>query len=160
MPFESTILQTTMKLSFSSLGLYIQQCPFNEGVREKAQECCDELDALYNDIKIIPAQDQYIKLKSLLSKGERLLGPTNISLIHCYEVAMDGSLEYDDWKGALEYGTKLETPYLVLLPENHPTIGLHYFKLGEVLYFIFCVVTHNTLQKCNENAVLGFITRL
>ena len=160
MPFESTILQTTMKLSFSSLGLYIQQCPFNEGVREKAQECCDELDALYNDIKIIPAQDQYIKLKSLLSKGERLLGPTNIPLIHCYEVAMDGSLEYDDWKGALEYGTKLETPYLVLLPENHPTIGLHYFKLGEVLYFIFCVVTHNTLQKCNENAVLGFITRL
>ena len=61
-----------------------------------------------------------------------MLGATNIALVHSYERAMDGCVESEDWTGALTYGRRLEKPYSTYLTKFHPTIGLHYFKLGKL----------------------------
>ena len=88
----------------------------------------DSLEALYNEINIIPTVEQQKKMELKVRKATQLLGHCNISLLHAYEVLMDGSLDRNDWKGALEYSKKLEKLYLVYLSKYHPTNGLHYFK--------------------------------
>lgn len=98
---------------------------------KKASQCMDEMEALYNEINIIPTLDQQKKLRTNLQKGETVLGTHNIALVHSYEVAMDGCLENNDWTGALELSRKLEKIYLVYLTKYHPSIGLHYFKQGK-----------------------------
>ena len=98
---------------------------------KEAEQCMDELEALYNDINIIPTAEQQKKLEKNIRKGENLLGTFNIALLHSYEVAMDGCLDRNDWKGALEISKKLEKFYAAYLSKYHPSNGLHYFKQGQ-----------------------------
>lgn len=101
-----------------------------------ASICSDELEALYSDIKVIPTSEQQKKLETLIKRGEKLLGPLNISLVRCYEVAMDGCLEQGLWRKALEYSKKLEKPYQMYLSKYHPSIGLHCFKQGVIYLYL------------------------
>lgn len=90
----------------------------------------DELEALYHEINIIPSAAQQVKVQENIRKAESILGPHNLALMHSYEVAMDGCLGINDWKGALELSRKLEKIYPIYLTKYHPSIGLHYFKQG------------------------------
>jgi len=114
----------------------IQSCSSDFSNLNKANDCCDEMDHLYQDIKIVPTPLQLQLLHALINKGEQIVGPTNISLVHAYEVAMDGCLEQEQWTTAYEYSKKLVKPYLVLLPQFHPSVGLHYFKQGKLALHI------------------------
>jgi len=107
-------------------------CKVSEEQLKKVNSCIDELEALYNTIKVIPTPEELKKLKTSLNKGEKYLGETNITLVRCYEVAMDGCLEQGDWKGALKFGKKLEKPYQTYHTNYHPSLGLHYFKQGKL----------------------------
>ena len=109
-----------------------QKCEISDEQLEKVNTCMDELDTLYHSIKVIPTPEQQKKLHEWLRKGEKVLGDSNISLVYCYEVAMDGCLEHGDWERALGYGRKLENPYQTYHSQFHPTIGLHYFKQGKL----------------------------
>ena len=96
----------------------------------KASDCMDKLQALYNSINVVPTIEQQKSLTEIIKCGEEILCSPNIALLQCYEVAMDGCVEQGDWKGALQYGIKLEHSYKTYLSEYHPSLGLHYFKLG------------------------------
>ncbi|XP_012566679.1 histone-lysine N-methyltransferase SMYD3 isoform X1 [Hydra vulgaris] len=98
----------------------------------KANDCMDKLQALYNSISVVPTIEQQKSLTQLIRCGEEILCSPNIALLQCYEVAMDGCIESGDWKGAFQYGIKLECSYKNYLSEYHPTLGLHYFKLGKL----------------------------
>lgn len=109
-----------------------KNCTSDKDFMKVASICSDELEALYSDIKVIPTSEQQKKLETLIKRGEKLLGPLNISLVRCYEVAMDGCLEQGLWRKALEYSKKLEKPYQMYLSKYHPSIGLHCFKQGKL----------------------------
>jgi len=128
---QCTCLQSLDTQSERSCGCD-KKCERNKSAMLKALDCMDSLEALYNSINVIPTPDQHKKLEQKIGKGRQLLGHCNIALLHAYEVGMDGCLDYSDWKGALEYGKKLEKLYLVYLTKNHPSIGLHYFKQGKL----------------------------
>ena len=114
-----------------------KNCAREPSVISKASSCMDSLEALYNEINVIPTIEQCKKLELKIRKATQLLGHCNIALLHAYEVAMDGCLEQANWKGALEYSKKLEKLYLVYLTRNHPTNGLHYFKQGMEICLMF-----------------------
>ena len=107
-------------------------CVIGEERLKEINLCTDELNSLYNTINVVPTPDQLKKLKKWIERGEKVLGVTNLALVHCYERAMDGCVESEDWSNALAYGRKLEKPYSTYLSRFHPTIGLHYFKLGKL----------------------------
>ena len=115
-------------------------CLPSEEKIEAVTNSIDELDALYNEIKVVPTNDQQYRLEILIKKTENVLGEANISLVQCLEVTMDGCLELENWDKALEYGKKLEKPYQLYLSEFNPTIGLHCFKQGNRLCFIFILM--------------------
>lgn len=107
-------------------------CKVGEEQLREVNLCMNELDSLYNSINVIPTSDQQKLLKRWIDRSEKVLGVSNISLVRCYEVAMDGCLDVNDWQGALNYGKKLEKPYSMYHSRFHPTIGLHFFKLGKL----------------------------
>lgn len=107
-------------------------CKVSEEQLKMVNSCTDELEAFYNSIKVVPSPEELKNLQACLIKSEKYLGETNINLVQCYEVAMDGCLEEGDWKGALKYGKKLEKPYQTYHSNYHPTLGLHYFKQGKL----------------------------
>lgn len=107
-----------------------KNCVRDETRVQSANTCMDELEALYNEINVIPTTDQRKQLFKNISKGERILSKYNIALLHAYEVAMDGCLDENDWGGALVLSKKLEEMYRMYLSQYHPSIGLHYFKQG------------------------------
>jgi len=108
----------------------------------------DALEALYNDINIIPTAEQQKKLELKMRRGNQLLGHCNIALLHANEVAMDYSLEKYNWRAALEYGKKLDKLYLFYLSKYHPTHGLHYFKQG--ILKLNCHLLFNTFLKSTK----------
>jgi len=107
-------------------------CVIGEERLREINVCTDELNSLYNTINVVPTPEQLKQLKKWIERGEKVLGDTNIALVHCYERAMDGCVETEDWSAALSFGRKLEKPYTTYLSKFHPTIGLHYFKLGKL----------------------------
>lgn len=97
----------------------------------KYSACMDDLDALHNEIKVVPTMEQQRHLKVLLDRAAKCLSPLNLSVLHACEAAMDGCLEQEDWKGALAYSLSLEKGYHFYLADYHPTLGIHYFKQGK-----------------------------
>jgi len=129
-----TLAEGASQLDSSSIRSCACDSPCDIGEQRLAEinTCTDELNSLYNIIDIVPTPDQLKQLRKWIQRGEKVLGETNIALVRCYERAMDGCVDTEDWSAALSYGRRLEKPYTTYLSKFHPTIGLHYFKLGKL----------------------------